>query len=181
MSIALYFAPTFFSPYYFPPLAPLADVLPPPSEILYRDRDAFEAIVDALESTGAFAEVVYGPLLQNTAIGADRVPLAVIAPEEWTELDDTDPTTYLRHVTFSIRLVVRGEDAENRFQSLDLLTAIVENAIDGSDLGGGCLPGLTKVRRGWFDPALHHPEQQVTLTGEFSYLIPGPAAHDTTP
>ena len=61
-------------------------------------------------ATGEFAEVVLGDLLDHAAIGADRVPLAVIIPEEWTELDDVDPPVSVRHVTFTMTLVVRDED-----------------------------------------------------------------------
>ena len=49
--------------------------------------------------------------------------------------------------------------------------------INGSDLGGGCLSPLTRVRRGAFDPAAVYPEQRVVLQGEFTYLIPSPNDH----
>ena len=47
------------------------------------------------------------------------------------------------------------------YQQLDRLTSVVQDALDGSDLGGGCLPALTKLRRGGLDPSARHPERRM--------------------
>ena len=179
------FAQTYFSSQYFPPLyfaptalggtSPPAPVQPPG----YRDRDAFAAIVAALGTTGEFAAVSIGVPPGRALVGPDRIPLAVVTPEGWEEEDDVDPIVNVRHVSYSLTLIVRGEDVTDRYQQLDRLTSVVQDALDGSDLGG-CLPPLTKLRRGRLDPGARHPEQRVILAGEFSYLISTQAGHDTT-
>jgi hypothetical protein len=166
----------------------VAGILTPPAPP-YRDRDAYAAILSALKATGVFAEVDFGTSLDEAAIAADRVPLTVVTPVEWAELDDADPMVYLRRVVFSLVIVVRDEDASQRFEQLDRLTSVVQDAIDGSDLGGGCIPALTVIRRGRYSvmrrgnsSALsNHPEQRVSLIGEFTYLIPAQIGHDTSP
>jgi hypothetical protein len=176
MTIAVYFAQTYFSPYYFPRLPFTAIAISPG----YRDRDAFVAIATALADTGEFANVILASSVEHAPVSADRTPLAVIAPNEWSEVDDSDPIVNLRQVAFTLTLVVRDDDAHQRFQLLDRLTSIVQNAVDGLDLGGGCLPNLTRLSRGRFDPKPKHPEQKLALSGFFSYLIPTYLGHDTT-
>jgi hypothetical protein len=175
MSSAVYFAPTYFSPFYFPPVVAATQDTPG-----YRDRDAFAAIVAALSNTAEFADVVFGCTPHALSLGADRVPLALVVPTEWHELDDADPTVNIRRVTFTLTLVVRHESADCRFQLLDRLTSIVQNAIDGLDLNGGCLPNLTKLQSGLYESHAKHPEQRLMLTGSFSYLVSTNSAHDTT-
>jgi hypothetical protein len=177
MSLAVYFAPTYFSPFYFPPLAHPSD---DGSAAGYRDRDAFAAIVTALNNTGEFARIILGSSVDQSAVEANCVPLAVLVPSEWSEVDDVDPIVNVRQVTFTLTLVIRREDADERFHILDRLTSVVQNAIDGMDLSGGCLPTLTKLRRGHYEPRSKHPEQRLTLTGTFSYLVATPAGHDAT-
>jgi hypothetical protein len=180
MTPSLYFAPTFFSPFYFPPLSPPGSGVSELTVLGYRDRDAYAAIIAALVVTGEFAEVVFGCPIDHTSIGADRFPLAVIVPSDWAEVDDVDPTVNVRRVTYTLTLVVRDEEAGQRFQLLDRLTSVVQDAIDGADLNGGCLGALTKLRRGRFESRPKHPEQWVVLTGEFAYLVPTEAGHDTS-
>jgi hypothetical protein len=81
-----------------------------------------------------------------------------------------DPVAILRRVEFSLSLLVRGDDPFGRFDELGQLEAVVQNAIAGSDLGG-CLPGLTRIRRGRYDQRSLQPEQILTLDGEFTYMI----------
>ena len=69
----------------------------------------------------------------------------MITPDTWFETDDCDPVVIVRHVSFTLTLVARDEDPLTRYQTLDRLTCISLNAIDGSDLGGVCLPGPDKV------------------------------------
>jgi hypothetical protein len=180
LDTSIYFTPTYFSPFYFPSFAITANNSQPPVGSGYRDRDAYGAIIQALESTGEFAAIVLGSSIDHVAGGADRDPVAVILPSEWSEIDDVDPPICLRLVGYTLTLIVRAEDADERLQRVDRLTSVVQNAIDGSDLNGGCLSGLTKLRRGRYDAKSRHPEQRLTLTGTFAYLISTQTGHDTT-
>ena len=175
-----YFAPSFFSPHYFPPLlgksggtggAPISPC---------RDRDAFDAIIAALLSTGEFAAIVFGTTPGRMAAGGDLTPVAVITPEAWAELDDVDPIVVVRQVVFALTIAVRGEEPTSRYEQLDRLSCVVLNAIDGLDLGGACLPALTRIRRGRYESDSKHPEQRLVLSGEFSYLIPSLNGHNTS-
>ena len=172
-----FFARTYYTPYYFPSL--VADGGSPGSGVSpFRDMDAFGAIAAALTATGEFADVAFGTTLERRAAGADGIPAAVITPESWAEVDDVDPVQLVRRVTYMLTLVVRDEDPAARFDALDRLTSLAQNAIDGSDLGGACLPALTLLRRGRFDPGSKFPEQAVILQGEFTFLIPSLTGHD---
>lgn len=173
-----YFAPTFFSPFYFPTLA-AGSGSSRSTVAVYRDRDAYSSILSGLVSTGEFAEVFFGPSPGMRAAGGNRSPAALITPEGWTEIDDADPIEVVRHVTYTLTIIVRGEDPLARYELLDRLSCVAQNAIDGSDLAGVCLPGLTKLRRGRFDQKPNHPEQSVVLVGEFSYVITSFAGHNT--
>ena len=146
----------------------------------YRDRDAFAAILNALWSTTEFAEVVFPGPLDSSPVSAGRSPLAVVVPVEWTEQPDASTSAMLRHVTYSLIVVARDEDARQRFDLADRLSSIVQNTLEGSTLGGNCVPSLTQVRRGVLDVKSRHPELRVTLTGTFCYSLATPNSHDTT-
>jgi hypothetical protein len=169
-----YFAPSYFAPSYFP--APLAGAV-----VGYRDRDAFAALAAALDGTSEFAAVVMADPLGPEAVAADRTPLAVLAPVSWVEVADAVPTAAIRRVAYTLTIVARGAYPDDSFQQLDRLAAIVQNAIIGSDLGGGCLGGLTTLRQGRFDPAVRYPERRLILSGEFGYPIPTLNGRDTSP
>ncbi|MGE3822043.1 MAG: hypothetical protein AB7I30_21730, partial [Isosphaeraceae bacterium] len=154
-----------------------AGTVTPPPVRLPRDRDGFDAVVVALRSTGVFAEVFFGTDAERRAGGVDRTPAAVVTPESWVEDDGVDPIDLVRTVTFTVTLVARGNDPSERFDLLDRLGSVAQNAIDGEPLGGVCVPALTKLRRGVFDQDSVHPEQRVSLQGEFSYLVPSLDGH----
>jgi hypothetical protein len=178
VSTAPFFAPAYFSPYFFPPLA--ADSTATGSDVSpFRDSDVLSWVAAALRSTGEFADVSFGTTPQRSAAGADRLPIAVVTPEGWVEADDTDPVVLVREVGFTVTIVVRDEEPSLRYQALDRLACVVQNVIDGSDLGGMVLSPLTRLRRGRPDPDSTPPEQGVVLSGEFTYLVPSAAGHDT--
>lgn len=174
MPSAGYFAPSYFAPSYFPTLVAAAVAG-------YRDRDAFAALATILNDTGEFAAVVTADPLGPEAVAADRTPLGVLAPVSWSEADDAVPTAAIRRVAYTLTIVARGDGPDAPFQQLDRLTAITQNAIIGSDLGGGCLRGLTTLRQGRFDPAARYPERRLILSGEFGYSIPSTNGRDTSP
>jgi hypothetical protein len=173
-----YFSKAYFSPNYFSSTMSAQGV--PTAPTGYRDRDAFEAIKTVLSATGEFAAVVFGTPADDLAAGADQIPMAIITPNEWEEVDDVDPIVGVRHVSYTLTLATRDEDPQTRFEQLDRLTSIAQNTLDGTDLNGGCVPALTRLRRGRFETKPRHPEQRVILSGEFSYLISTYSGHDTT-
>jgi hypothetical protein len=175
-----FFATTFFTPFYFPPLLPIQPGTPEDLENSYRDADAFFAVATALRATGEFAGVFFGTTVDRRPGGADLSPIAVITPEWWSEHDDADPCLVVRHVVFTLTIVAREDDPVTGFDRLDRLTCVVQNAIEGTDLDGGCLPALTRLCRGNFDVAAVYPEMHVSLLGEFSYLIASPNSHFTS-
>ena len=173
-----YFSKSYFTPNYFASTINVAGV--PTAPAGYRDRDAFEAITSALAATGDFADVVFGTPIDDLAAGADQIPMAIITPNEWEEIDDVDPIVSVRHVTYTLTLATRDEDPLARFVQLDRLTSIAQNTLNGTDLNGGCISALTRLRSGRFETKPRHPEQRVVLSGEFSYLISNYSGHDTT-
>lgn len=177
VSEAPFFAPAYFSPFYFPRLT--AGGGPGSAVSAFRDYDVFSRMVAALESTGEFADVLLGTTARGRTEGADRSPIAVVTPEGWSEADATDPTLLVREVTFTVTIVARDEEPAASYQTLDRLTCVAQNVIGGSDLGGMVLPPLTRLHRGRFDPDSTPPEQGVVLSGEFTYLVPSVTGHDT--
>jgi hypothetical protein len=179
MATSLYFAPTYFAPTYFPPLAPSQVPkppvpIPPGSTVGYSDLDAYRAILAALEATGAFASVVFAIPPDRLALAAGATPLVSLVPEGWEEYDDVDPIVILRRVSFSLFLLVRDDDPLSRLSRLVGLDSAAHAALEGSSLGGGCLPALTRLRRASLDPLSLHPEQAARIGGEFTYII-GPS------
>jgi hypothetical protein len=168
----LYFAPTYFSPYYFAPLAASQVVGPGnPTPAFYSDRDAYEAILALLKATQAFDCVLFARSLDRQALGPSGMSLASLMPSGWEEFDEVDPTAILRRVSFSLVLLTRDSDPLVRFELLNRLEAIAHDALEGSNLGGGCLPALTRLWRGRYDQQSLHPEQSVRLDGEFTYIL----------
>lgn len=169
MAASLYFAPTFFAPTYFTPLARGPAPAPggPPS---FEDADAHEAILAALEATGAFESVVFGAPPDRLSLAGAATPLVSLVPEGWEEFDDVDPTAILRRVSFGLYLLVRDDDPIGRQASLSRLESAAHDALEGAGLGG-CLPALTRLRRARYDLRSLHPEQAARIDGEFTYIL----------
>jgi hypothetical protein len=172
MATSLYFAPTYFAPTYFTPLAPAPVPTPPapPGSSAYGDADAYAAILAALEATGAFESVLFAIPPDRLALAAAATPLVSLVPEGWEEFDDVDPTAILRRVSFALYLLVRDDDPLARLSGLARLDAAAHTALEGSGLGG-CLPGLTRLRRARYDMRSLHPEQAARIDGEFTYIL----------
>lgn len=137
----------------------------------YRDRDAFAAIIAALKSTNEFGSITFPGPIDPAAVGAGLQPLAVLVPGLFEESDDADAAMLLRRGSYHLILIVRDEDDANGYGRLDRLACLVQNVLDGSALGGGCLPSLTRLRQGGYDPRSHYPEQRLVLNGEFAYQV----------
>jgi hypothetical protein len=146
----------------------LVPVGPDPSG---RDQQAYASLLSLLSSSGAFQDVIFGDSLQRSQSGADGYPLAVVTPRNWEESDDFDPVLLVRRVSFTITVVVKGEDGGTQFDGLDRLAATIQEVVDHSDLGGTSLAALTKIRSGRYGQATHYPEQSIELDGSFTTLI----------
>lgn len=172
-----YFAPSYFSPSYFGPLGALAPGGAGPTMTAHRDRDAFAAILQALATTGEFAEVRFPAPLDASPVPADRAPLAVVVPVEWWEAPEVSSDARIRRVHFTLTLVARADSARDRFETLDRLTSIAQNALEAAALGGFCMPGMSRLGHGIYEPHPRHPELRLTIDGQFAYLIDGPSGH----
>jgi hypothetical protein len=146
----------------------LGPVGPDPS---CRDQQAYASLLSLLGSSGVFQDVIFGDALQRSQSGADGYPLAVVTPRSWEEADDFDPLLLVRRVSFTITVVVKGEDAGTRFDVLDRLASAIQADVDYSDLGGTSVAALTKIRSGRYGQATHYPEQSIELDGSFTTLI----------
>ena len=171
MNNTIYYAPTYFSPYFFAPLGPSSSGGPGEPTNQFRDRDVFASIIGILNYTSEFFAVILGEPDELGKLGASQSPLIIITPFQWEERDDVDPVTLFRRVQYHLTLVVRDEEPENRYDLLDRLSSVVQNALDGSSLNGGCLPALSKIREGRFDKTSCYPEQRLAMQGEFTYLV----------
>lgn len=174
-----YFASDYFSPYYFGSFG-----VPSPGDegspmAAFRDRDAFAAILQILQATGEFADIAFPALPSSSPVGADRTPLAAVVPVEWHETPDASSDAMLRRVTYNLVLIVRAEEPRDRFELIDRLTSVSQNALAGVLLGGFCMPGSSQLRVGRFDPNSRHPESRLAITATFSYLIDSPNDHST--
>lgn len=136
-----------------------------------RDWGVLEDIRSRLEATYAFQ----GVFLSQPIGEGDS---AVVGPWKFDEIDHDEDEQY-RHVQWQLTITVRNADAALRDREIDRLYNVAANVLDGQSLGGICLPGLTKLRRGeWQKP--DPPSRQLVCTGEFVYLIEGDDGHGTT-
>lgn len=145
-----------------------------------RDRDAFAAIVKALVDTAEFAEVRLQAPIDASPVGADRNPLAVVVPIEWREQPDSSSGSAIRRVSYLLSLVVRLEDPRERYEALDRLSCVAQNALGGSTLDGSCLAAMSQLRRGRYDNASRHPELRLLIEGEFGYTLPATGTRDVS-
>jgi len=172
-STGAYFAPTYFAPTYFAVLAWSPVPVTPP--VVHEPPDgvqaAFGSLVSLLQGTGAFEDVIFGDPSRRGQAGAGRHPLALVSPRGWEDSDDYDPTSIVRRVSFAVRVVVRADDVAEPYDQLYRLASTVEGVVNRADLGGPCLPALTRIRAGRHDHAVHYPELALELEGEFSMLL----------
>ena len=72
-------------------------------------------------------------------------------PVEWLEVPDGGPTGAIRHVSYTLTIAVRADGAFEGYRRLDRLSAVAQAALIGSDLGGVCFAGLTRLDAGRYD------------------------------
>ncbi len=136
-----------------------------------RDCDVFATIARKLTLSGAFSIVQLELPGERTTLTSNQYPFARLTPIEWIEVEDASSGTVVRHVTYTLTLMVRGENGWTRFAWLDQLSALTHNALDGSDVGSLGLPATNQLRQGRFDPRANPPEGRIVLAGSFSYPI----------
>jgi hypothetical protein len=159
-----YLAPTYFPPSYFatgggsPPVAGI------------RDRDVFQKMVEAVGATGEFSEVVY--MLPGTMPeAADSNPVLGVMPRGWKEVESGDGSGLMRSVRYQIWIIVREQLPQSRYDWGDRLACLVQNRIDGSSLGGTCVPELSVLRSGTIPETKDPNALTVILEGEFVYGV----------
>lgn len=134
------------------------------------DELGLSAAAAALTSTGLFALVSvepYGPV--NPMVS----PTAAIRAVSWsttTSWSDATAEARVRTVRFEVLITARWADGARDTPTLQELAQAAEDAVQGSSLGGTCLPALTRLEDGRYPRASASPEESVTLTGQFSYL-----------
>jgi hypothetical protein len=149
----------------------------------YRDWYVLEAIRDLLQETRQFDDVYLSELPEARGRGAGELKVAVLEPNDWEELDESDDPDDVQdtvRMRFKLTIIVRAEDPELRDREVDRLVNICKNTIDGQPIVlGQTIPGWTKLRRGKWDPA-KAPERRQTITGETAYWVDGETEHDET-
>lgn len=144
------------------------------------DNDIFQDIQDRLIALGVFAPdgVEFGSPAEVLQRSARQYPCAAI---QWTRFNEPSRFDFgdkIRSVGFSITLVVREEEPRRRHQSLSVLCAKVQNAIDGKSLASKTFPAMTQLNTGIYQPNPNHPEQRLVLSGTFTYEVVGYDARD---
>ncbi len=138
-----------------------------------QDRDAYAVIVATLEGTGAFAAVRFGGEAEAVAsLSTGQLPLILLTPGSWQEIDHVDPLVATRLVNYALTIYVQGSDTFERFQVAERLRGMIQEHLDGSDLGGGCLPALTRLRKGGPEPNPEAFETRYQIHGTFGYVVP---------
>lgn len=137
-----------------------------------------EKILASLERF-EFVEIAE-PADVTNELAADNTPAAIITPVSGDEIDVADDPDDVRcdaSIVFNVTLVVRGNEARERFDLLDQLRAATMNAINGRSLGKLTIPAFTRVRR-WQYQAAAHPEKRLVLVCEARYFVEGHGDHD---
>ena len=145
-----------------------------------RDRDVRNAIVTALEATGAFNGVYLGSLNDISDQSADDDRAAAIEPISWQESDAWDDVaTGEIQIDAQCRLtfIARDESFQVRDDSAEQLLSTACDALNGQSLAGLTLPPWTKVTSARWKPAVP-PERQIVATFSYRYLVDTFASFD---
>jgi hypothetical protein len=133
---------------------------------------AFESLIEVLETTGEFAQVMLGGRNNDDNPVTSCYPKALIVPENWIETDYVQSNIIIRRINFRLIITVRELDPLRRLSLLEALVSTSQRAVDGSSLGGGCLASLTRIHQGNYGITTNYPEQGIELLGTFSYPRP---------
>lgn len=102
--------------------------------------------------------------------GSDVGPSAQVVALGWTDDEDGPLGARLRRVRFRLQLGVREHEPLQGLARLERLADAAIAAIDGAELGPGCLGALTRLRRGRYEETRRDRRQRLTLEGEFSLV-----------
>lgn len=167
-----YFAPSYFSSYYFGSLAtetPAIDL--PSTNPVFTDFDGFCEIKRLLDETGAFASVRICRPSDPTDFAVGPAPQVVISPTTGSDSDDADPDRVLRTVDFDLVVTVSGTDPISRICELDRLAKLVARTLRHIRLSESCVPAASKISSSHFNDKCRHPNQQIVLKGQFAYFV----------
>jgi hypothetical protein len=148
-----------------------------------RDRDVRVAIAAALQATRAFdAQGVWlwspEDLGQGTSVGRG----VQIEPGNSTVADPWDAQTWggiVIQSTVKLTLLYRDEDTQKRDEGAENLLQQAQNALNGQSLAGLTMPAMTRFQSwSWANP--QPPERQIICVFQYSYIVEGWAAFDTT-
>lgn len=138
------------------------------------EADVLAAAKAALEATNAFDRVYLGALPDARGQSSRDLAAAAILPIQGTAsglADDVTSGMMLCRMTFSVVVMARAEDEEDRYRMAGRLLAITENAINGRSLAGLTLPPTTRVAS-WTWERDSAPERRVRATVSCDYLTP---------
>jgi hypothetical protein len=144
-----------------------------------RERDVRGAILDILDSTGAFDAVYAGGLPEDRGERSGDRRAAAIEPGETRLAGLGDDVSGALAATATVTLVVlaRDDDPAARDDAAELLLHTAAAALNGRPLAGLALPGSTCVRSwAWRKPVA--PERRIEAVLEFRYLVEGWNAFD---
>ncbi len=138
---------------------------------MWRERDVRRAVAELLEATGAFEGLYTGPPERQGQRNDSRAvwvePIASTERDSW----DAAPTGRI-DITSQLKITVlaRDEIQQIRDDAAEYLLALVNNALNGTNLGGLTMPQFTRVQSWrWKDAA--PPERRIEITFGFRYLL----------
>ncbi|MDX2038873.1 MAG: hypothetical protein SFX72_19665 [Isosphaeraceae bacterium] len=173
MAAQPYFAPTYFSSFYFggfratPPLS-----IGYGEDAAFCDQDAFEEMKRLFEATTAFGSVIFAANGERGEVYSGSPPLLVIAPTRWLETKELDPEQIVRQVEFELVLIVKSVETRDRLVETSRLEAIITHTLENAKLGDPCIPAMTHLTSARHDWRCKAPEHRLTLEGRFAFFIP---------
>jgi hypothetical protein len=149
-----------------------------------RDRDVRNAIVSALQATGAFDDVNVIGLPESAPVGASSEAFACVQPQSSTQEDRWDNAESGALIVTSrvtITFAYRHIDPQLRDEGAELLFNTAANALNGQELIVGFnSPELSRFSQWTWLPQTP-PERRIVSTFSYVYIVPTWTGYDTTP
>jgi len=159
-----------------PSPSPFLPPVPPGIASAETDEAAYDAMVALLIATGQWVAVRHTTADDIAFTSSEETPFAALVHVTAEDAPTWDDGAYLRTVSYSLVLVVRGEDPAARTAQLSRLEAIARNTLSGKGYGF-CLYAKSTLGRA-AHPRPSHPEQRSVIAGRFCYLVEGYGARD---
>src|SRR5690606_13066538 len=133
------------------------------------DDDILEAIRAGIEDSGLLTAVLVGRPAEH-AFGADDLPAAFVYLARFSE--PASPAAYgrLHHATFEIQLWERDDDDATRRDDLQKYLAACRAAVNGRELAGATIAGLTVLDDSRIAPP-DYPNQGWVVPGRYAYKL----------